>query len=231
MSIAYSVKLDATLKEVDTVDNMFSIANNFKRISEVKNLFVAGCGDGTEASAIRNTLKINVVGVDNCLLNEYEDETLKVLNRDLMTMDFADNSFDLIYSYHVLEHVPDPKVVLGKLRSMLTEGGIAVIGFPNKSRLLGYIGSKEATLKEKIKWNIKDYGDRIKGRFENKYGAHAGFTRKEFFEIATCYSSVNDVTNEYFLNKYKSKTGLITLLIKLNLSNFLFPSNYFICYK
>lgn len=76
---------------------MFFIASKHKYL-DIRDNFVAGCGDGTEASAIRNSLRLNVVGVDNGLLEEYQDESLKVLNRDLMKLDFNDNSFDLIYS-------------------------------------------------------------------------------------------------------------------------------------
>ncbi|MBE7169640.1 MAG: class I SAM-dependent methyltransferase [Williamsia sp.] len=218
--------------DIDIAKSLLSIAHSYKDTSHTKNVFVAGCGDGTEASAIRTLLKANVVGVDSGLLNEYEDKTLKILNRDLMNLDFPNSSFDLVYSYHVLEHVPDPSVVLKKLSDMLTPEGLLVVGFPNRSRLLGYVGSQNITLKNLIKWNLTDYGYRVRGKFKNEHGAHAGFTKREFIKLAKPYfKKVDYVSNHYFLNKYKNKQGLVKFLIKTGLSSFFYPSIYFICSK
>ena len=38
---------------------------------------------------------------------------------------------------------------------------------------------------DRIKWNINDYKYRLRGKFENKFGAHAGFTEKEFIKDAS----------------------------------------------
>ena len=218
--------------DMDIAKSLLSIAHNFKDTSHTKNVFVAGCGDGTEASAIRTLLKTNVVGVDSGLLNEYEDKTLKILNRDLMNLDFPNNSFDLVYSYHVLEHVPDPAVVLKKLSAMLTSEGLLVVGFPNRSRLLGYVGSQNITMANLVRWNLADYRFRIRGKFKNEHGAHAGFTKKEFTNLAKPYfSQIDYVSNLYFLDKYKQKKGLVKFLIKTGLSSFFYPSIYFICRK
>ena len=232
MGYAYNLRLDSSLMDVSIAKSLLSIAHNYKDASHTRNVFVAGCGDGTEASAIRTLLKANVVGVDSGLLNEYEDKTLKILNRDLMKLDFPNQSFDLVYSYHVLEHVPDPSVVLKKLSDMLTPGGLLVVGFPNRSRLLGYVGSQNITLKNLVRWNLTDYGYRIRGKFKNEHGAHAGFTKKEFLSLAGPYfKKVDYVSNHYFLDKYKHKKALINFLIKTGLSSFFYPSIYFICSK
>ncbi|OAH96442.1 methyltransferase type 11 [Methylomonas methanica] len=44
---------------------------------------------------------------------------------------FAENSFDLITIWHVLEHTEDPFFVLGKLRSLLKADGVLVVEVPN----------------------------------------------------------------------------------------------------
>ncbi len=107
-----------------------------------------------------------------------------------------------------------------------------LIGFPNRKRLIGYIGSRDVNLKTKILWNINDYKSRILLKFKNKYGAHAGFSEKEFIEMSnSLFSDVKHVTNEYMLMKYESKSFLINLLIKFGFSRFLFPSLYFVCRK
>jgi 2-polyprenyl-3-methyl-5-hydroxy-6-metoxy-1,4-benzoquinol methylase len=44
---------------------------------------------------------------------------------------FAENSFDLITIWHVLEHTEDPFLVLGKLHSLLKPDGVLVVEVPN----------------------------------------------------------------------------------------------------
>lgn len=44
---------------------------------------------------------------------------------------FAENSFDLITIWHVLEHTEDPFFVLSKLRSLLKPDGVLVVEVPN----------------------------------------------------------------------------------------------------
>ncbi|QSB03517.1 class I SAM-dependent methyltransferase [Methylomonas sp. EFPC1] len=44
---------------------------------------------------------------------------------------FAENSFDVITIWHVLEHTEDPFFVLGKLRSLLKADGVLVVEVPN----------------------------------------------------------------------------------------------------
>lgn len=52
-----------------------------------------------------------------------------------------DRTFDNITLFHVLEHVPDPKVVLQACHSLLSEGGIIAIAVPNE------VASLRATVK------------------------------------------------------------------------------------
>jgi len=116
---------------------------------------------------------------------------------------------------------------------ILKKNGVLFIGFPNRNRLLGYMGScNNITLMQKIKWNLNDYLQRIKGRFKNEFGAHAGFTEKEFIPSANIFfSEVIPVRNDYYHKKYSRHNKLIQLMIKTGLSEYLFPSNYFICKK
>jgi ubiquinone/menaquinone biosynthesis C-methylase UbiE len=139
----------------------------------------------------------------------------------------------LIYSYHVLEHVADPSVVLGELNRVLKPGGALFIGFPNKNRLLSYIGtSQKASALEKLKWNVNDYWFKLQGKFENRYGAHAGFSEAEFLSMARAvFSSVHPVRDRYMLYKYSGISWLIRAMIGSRTSEFMFPSNYFICMK
>ena len=199
-------------------------------------ILVAGTGEGDEAALLFNEFKVLTVGIDlNIKFSGFKASQggFFLQMQDLSSLAFSDNSFSFIYCYHVLEHVNDPKAVLKELHRVLKPEGILFIGFPNKHRLIAYTGtSQKTTLKEKIIWNINDYRFRMKGKFENKYGAHAGFTENEYIQIAsTSFHFTIPVRNQYILIKYKRFEKLGRLIIMSRLSEFLFPSNYFICKK
>lgn len=49
---------------------------------------------------------------------------------DITNMSFTENSFDLIYCSHVLEHVKDEKKALNEIYRVLKENGIAILQVP-----------------------------------------------------------------------------------------------------
>jgi hypothetical protein len=116
---------------------------------------------------------------------------------------------------------------------VLKPGGVLFIGFPNKNRLISYIGtSQQASVWDKIKWNINDYLYRLQGKFENIHGAHAGFTEKEFIrDASSVFETIDPVRNKYMILKYPNFGVIMTYIIKTKLEEFIFPSNYFICLK
>ena len=122
---------------------------------------------------------------------------------------------------------------LKELHRTLKDDGVLYIGFPNKNRLIGYIGSQNnLTFLDKLRFNVTDYKQRIKGRFENRFGAHAGFTEKEFLaDAGEIFEKGIPIRNEYMLLKYKKYQRIVNLMIKLRLQEFLFPSNYYIVKK
>jgi SAM-dependent methyltransferase len=211
------------------------IVEKHKGESEINKIFIAGCGDGTEAILFQKLFDKFVYGVDISLEKELDiPNKIKLCKGDLMNLNIPPESFDFIYSYHVLEHVPNPKIVLKTLYSILIDSGIVFIGFPNKNRALGYVGThNDVSAWKKIKWNLQDYKDRIQGKFENNLGAHAGFTNKEFLKLATeaGFKTIIPVRNDYMSLKYSRYDLLIKMLISTKLNEILFPSNYYILKK
>jgi ubiquinone/menaquinone biosynthesis C-methylase UbiE len=203
-----------------------------KDFNQNQKLFIGGCGDGREAFFFHKRFNCQVVGVDYGLTSDQINDSISIYKGNLMDLKWVDNEFDAVFSYHVLEHVGDPILALENLKRVLKSDEIMLIGFPNRKRLFGYIGSRNVNFMTKIKWNLSDYKSRLSFRFQNKYGAHAGFSEKEFLHMSkNIFSDIIPVTNEYMLNKYASKSLLINFLIKMKISNFLFPSLYFICKK
>ena len=117
-------------------------------------------------------------------------------------MQFLSETFDFIYCYHVLEHVENPEVVLNEISRTLKNTGFLFIGIPNKSRLLGYFSSA-TTIKNKIRWNLVDLKHKVFRKFENRYGAHAGFTYREMKEILDVrFNNVENISHQYYLQLY-----------------------------
>jgi SAM-dependent methyltransferase len=227
--------LYSPVKVGHTVSIAKALADRFISLRENDEVLVAGCGDGTEAAQFCDVFGTKTIGVD---LSIHENQTLKngrlqLQHEDLSKLPYPASTFSFIYCFHVLEHVPDHYVVLRELGRVLRPGGILLIGFPNKKRVLMYIRTHQrATISERVLWNLNDYKRKLEGTFENSLGAHAGFTQEEFIEDAhETFQNVVPIRAEYFKLKYHNQLGLINALIKMKLDEYLFPSNYFICTK
>ena len=53
-----------------------------------------------------------------------------MVNFDLTDIPYADNSFDVIYCSHVLEHIPDDRQAMRELRRVMTPNGWAILLVP-----------------------------------------------------------------------------------------------------
>lgn len=197
--------------------------------AEINKLLVVGCGSGLEAAILAQQLPAEVSGID--LKDEFAPEAASVATLqtgDAMNLSFADETFDFIFSYHALEHIDDPVRALREMRRVMKPGAGFWIGTPNRSRMVGYIGGKNTTFAEKVKWNILDWRMRLTGKFRNEYGAHAGFTSPELKELLSgAFSRVDERTDEYFRAIYESKKAVISGIGASGLSRFIYPSVYF----
>ena len=195
----------------------------------IRRLLVVGCGSGREAAVLADMLEARTTGID--LVEDFD--TLAAARADLRrgdatSLDFADASFDFIYSYHALEHIPDHLQALREMRRVLRPGGGFCIGTPNRRRLAGYIGSQGVSAREKLRWNIIDWKARLKGRFRNEYGAHAGFTSAELDTLLReTFGSSEEITLPYYLRVHQRHAGMCRMLGASGLGQFAFPCVYF----
>lgn len=207
------------------------VAEIIRRIhpGEIENLLVVGCGDGIEAAILAQKLKAKVVGID--VENNFDKEALRFAaleTGDAENLLFKDETFDFVFSYHALEHIENPKKALKEIHRVLKKGGGFWIGTPNKSRIVGYIGGKNTSLGEKIRWNLADWKARAFGKFENALGAHAGFTAKELNQLLSdVFPKTGDRTKIYFREIYAHYPSLIKLIESSHLEQFVYPSVYF----
>lgn len=198
--------------------------------ASIERILVVGCGDGSEAVILADYFDATVTGID--LEAGFGPEAaakvdLRVM--DATRMDFADDSFDLIYSFHALEHIDDPDKALQEMRRVLTPNGLYCIGTPNRSRIVGYIGST-VDLPTKIRWNLADFGMRLRGRWRNELGAHAGFTKEELREACErAFGEAEEITDDYYRHLYASgRVGAaVERIAGTGPSRYVFPCVYF----
>jgi len=201
------------------------------RLKLPSKILILGCGGNNENINLRQLINPDalVVGIDidfRSLSSNRSKKNLVQMNG--LQLGFKKKSFDCIVSYHVLEHIPNYHDVLSQIKRVLKPDGMFLLGVPNKKRLLGYINSRESVYK-KIKWNISDYKMRIMHRFENRYGAHAGFNKNELCGVLKeQFNQVRDVTKEYYYCCYAKKYWL-DMIYKYKLDLLLLPSLYFLC--
>jgi len=195
----------------------------------IRRLLVVGCGSGKEAAVLAEVLDAETTGID--IVQNFDPEAATVVQLrygDATRLDFADGSFDCVYSYHALEHIPQHVQALREMRRVLEEGGLLCLGTPNRSRLFAYLGS-HASLREKLRWNMIDWRAKLRGRFRNEYGAHAGFSSAELQrELRDIFGNAQEITLPYYLRVYRKHIGLCRLLYSSGFGRILFPCVYFL---
>ncbi len=97
-----------------------------------------GTGEGDYDAAIAGFCK-QLIGCD---INEADVEFAKALNHNVpnlnyqvenaLALSFPDNTFNLLVSVEVIEHVGDPVRMVQEIARVLKPGGIAVLTFPSK---------------------------------------------------------------------------------------------------
>jgi ubiquinone/menaquinone biosynthesis C-methylase UbiE len=145
-----------------------------------------------------------------------------------LALDFPDESFDFVYCYHALEHIERPAVAIREMARVLKRDGGYWIGTPNRSRLFGYLGSHGVSFSEKVRWNMKDWRDRLTGRFRNELGAHAGFSQAELRDLlAASLPPPKNQTFAYYRAMYPARPTALNVLNATALYRITYPCVYF----
>ncbi|MBI4165357.1 MAG: class I SAM-dependent methyltransferase [Acidobacteria bacterium] len=201
----------------------------------VRGLMV-GCGSGDEVVYLRRScVSRRIVGCD---IGEVFSARARaegcVLIGDGQKLPFADASFDFVAAFHSLEHVGDPRQVLSEVRRVLASGGWFYMGVPNRSRLIAYMGAFGIPAWKKIAFNLRDFYHQLIGKFENRLGAHAGFSANELQNLLGQYfASTTLITVPYLRFKYDGRLPkfCLDLLLAPGLINYSAAAHYALCRK
>ncbi|BCL80774.1 class I SAM-dependent methyltransferase [Ktedonobacteria bacterium brp13] len=88
-----------------------------------------GCNDGAFARHV-STYGADVLGIDinQEMITSLNDEHFMIMSATDLT--FPDNTFDKIYSFEVIEHIPDIQKYLSEAHRVLKKNGQLILSFP-----------------------------------------------------------------------------------------------------
>jgi ubiquinone/menaquinone biosynthesis C-methylase UbiE len=97
-------------------------------------LLDAGCGAGNPIVLKCLKKNIKIIGVDNdidALKNNSTYHETKLIDIDNQSLPFAANTFDIITSVFVMEHLKNPEKSLAEFARTIRKGGALILVFPN----------------------------------------------------------------------------------------------------
>lgn len=142
-NIDYSTEKTHTRPEFNNIEQLVGDILGSKK-QRVKILEI-GCGDLRHLIKLKLRFKNNVklAGYD-LHLQDYTILKAKQYDIELYTdLKSIRCCFDIVYMFHVLEHVEDPLNFVNKIKSFVCEKGFIVLSVPNPKRITKYIFSEQ----------------------------------------------------------------------------------------
>ncbi len=195
------------------------------RLKKNKKILEIGSGQGVLLDLLTKE-GYNIQGT------EYDNENLKIAKKlfkgvKILKMSgdditFPDNSFDLVISFDVFEHIRDTQKHLNEVKRVLKPGGAYIFCTPNKFTNIPY---------EILRWKSLTAWAQSHVALHTYWELKRALTKAGFKPI---FGDVK-VVNEFFLNKIRLKFGAIGVKIVkiINPDRFPIPlrTNYYVIAK
>jgi ubiquinone/menaquinone biosynthesis C-methylase UbiE len=116
-------------------ERFFAVTHWDKEDLSGKNVLEVGSGAGRFTSVVLQHTKANIYSVDYSSAveanakNNGPDPRLKLFQASIYELPFAENQFDKVFCFGVLQHTPDFKRSVERLISMVKPGGELVVDF------------------------------------------------------------------------------------------------------
>ncbi len=123
--------------------------NLIQKYSRGKNVLEVGCGTGNWMIRLKQDVK-SIVGVDlsEGMVKEAKKKGLTVFPAGAEKLPFPNHSFETVYSYRVLPHVPEIQKAVAEIKRVLSPGGKALLMFYNKGSLKHF--TRRKNMEEKV---------------------------------------------------------------------------------
>src|SRR3989338_9436604 len=123
----YTSKLYAFLQPADPT--YFGRVKRYINPQPQEKILEIGCGRGYTTKKVQRIapqtfgIDLNAKAIQNGVA-----QNLRVMNAE--ALEFADNTFDKIYSFHTIEHIPNVAKALGEMARVLKPGGRILLAYP-----------------------------------------------------------------------------------------------------
>ncbi len=137
-----------------TVKRYHQLLDSFEKYRQTNNILDVGCGDG-HFLEIAKQRGWNVYGTEftDKAIELCIEKDINVKKGALNVLNYKENSFDVITSFEVIEHINNPIEEINLFNVLLRKNGLLYITTPNFNSLSRYI------LKQN--WNIIEYPEHL----------------------------------------------------------------------
>lgn len=125
-------------------DKAISDMLRFMEIDKGKTILDAGCGPGVHSIRAANAgMRVCAIDISGAMLKHAKkraevagvSDKIEFHQKDLTNLDFPDESFDYVFSWGVIIHIPEAEKALDELARIIKPGGKLALYLTNKTAL------------------------------------------------------------------------------------------------